>query len=53
MLEVFDKDVFHMGGDEIYFQCWQNDETVQNWQRNHSLYDLMHLWGFFQDSGKK
>ena len=53
MLQVFDNDIFHMGGDEIFFQCWFNDPEIQNWQRNRSSYDLMDLWGYFQESGMK
>jgi hexosaminidase len=53
MLELFDSDLFHMGGDEIYFQCWYNNPEVQQWQRNRSTFDLMDLWGHFQQTAFK
>ena len=51
MLEVFDRDIFHMGGDEVFFQCWYYQEQIRNWQRAEGSYDLMDLWGMFQEKG--
>ena len=51
MLEVFDKDMFHMGGDEVFFQCWYYNEQIRRWQEETDSYDLMDLWGHFQDKG--
>ncbi|CAL8095478.1 unnamed protein product [Orchesella dallaii] len=47
-LEVFDKDVFHMGGDEVFFQCWYYHTEIRNWLHSRGTHDLMDLWGEFQ-----
>jgi hexosaminidase len=51
MLDLFDRDLFHMGGDEIFFQCWHREPEVAAWARNHSTHDLMDLWAHFQTPG--
>ncbi|CAG7836289.1 unnamed protein product [Allacma fusca] len=48
MLELFDRDIFHMGGDEVFLQCWYYQDEIRNWQRSSGSYDLMDLWGLFQ-----
>jgi len=49
MLEVFDKDLFHMGNDEISFKCWLNYTEILEWLEEHQTDDLMELWGVFQE----
>ena len=29
--ELFDSDMFHMGGDEIKFACWKETESIVKW----------------------
>ncbi|ODM95998.1 Chitooligosaccharidolytic beta-N-acetylglucosaminidase [Orchesella cincta] len=48
MLEVFDNDIFHMGGDEISFDCWLASQEITDWMSIHNSTDLMDLWGIFQ-----
>lgn len=50
-LEVFDNDVFHMGGDEVFFQCWNSQRAIREWLQSRGTHDLMELWGHFQEKG--
>ncbi|CAG7727946.1 unnamed protein product, partial [Allacma fusca] len=50
-LDVFDRDVFHMGGDEISERCWLSYPPILEWlaingPNNNTLMDL---WGEYQD----
>ena len=51
LLDVFDRDIFHMGNDEISYKCWISDAGIQNWLKSHSS-DLIDLWGMFQEQGE-
>jgi hexosaminidase len=42
---MFDADLFHMGGDEVYKSCWMNNPTILKSIGNQSFMDL---WGKFQ-----
>lgn len=53
MMEVFDKDIFHMGGDEVDFRCYNSTPEVTEYMKQNNLsldakgfYDL---WGGFQE----
>uniref|UniRef100_A0A1A9ZNX1 Beta-hexosaminidase n=1 Tax=Glossina pallidipes TaxID=7398 RepID=A0A1A9ZNX1_GLOPL len=52
MFNLFDPDVFHMGGDEVFLTCWKDKSSINdwmtesNWRLDNS--DFMHLWGHFQ-----
>ncbi|XP_021948899.1 chitooligosaccharidolytic beta-N-acetylglucosaminidase isoform X1 [Folsomia candida] len=48
MLEVFDNDLFHMGGDEVFFPCWSSRQDMRDWLKNRGTNDYMDLWGYFQ-----
>jgi len=52
MFELFDPDVFHMGGDEVSVDCWRTSDRIQNWMtsKGWSLTenDFLRLWGHFQ-----
>ncbi|XP_053954917.1 chitooligosaccharidolytic beta-N-acetylglucosaminidase-like [Anastrepha ludens] len=52
MFELFDPDVFHMGGDEVSVNCWNSSKSIQNWmlEKGWGLNetDFMRLWGNFQ-----
>lgn len=52
MIEQFDPDVFHMGGDEVNENCWQSEQKITDWmeQRNISIDEagFMQLWDHFQ-----
>ncbi|XP_004525320.1 chitooligosaccharidolytic beta-N-acetylglucosaminidase [Ceratitis capitata] len=57
MFELFDPDVFHMGGDEVSVSCWNSSERIQNWmlQKGWGLNeaDFIRLWAHFQDEALK
>ncbi|XP_070509770.1 chitooligosaccharidolytic beta-N-acetylglucosaminidase-like [Chironomus tepperi] len=52
MLESFTPPVFHMGGDEIFFSCWNTSKPLQDWMLNRGLkldHDgFLELWGYYQ-----
>ncbi|XP_014088796.2 chitooligosaccharidolytic beta-N-acetylglucosaminidase [Bactrocera oleae] len=52
MFELFDPDVFHMGGDEVSVDCWNSTKRIQDWmlQKGWGLKesDFMRLWAYFQ-----
>lgn len=52
MFELFDPDVFHMGGDEVSVNCWNSSKRIQDWmlQKGWGLNesDFIRLWGHFQ-----
>jgi hexosaminidase len=52
MIEAFDPPAFHMGGDEIFFSCWNSSESLRQWMtaRDWQLDSehFMKLWGIFQ-----
>lgn len=57
MFELYNPDVFHMGGDEVSVNCWNSSATIRNWmtQRGWGLSeaDFMRLWGHFQTEALK
>lgn len=52
LLDVFDADMFHMGGDEVSEKCWNSSEEIQTfmiqnrWGLNKSSF--LKLWNYFQ-----
>ncbi|XP_014253586.1 chitooligosaccharidolytic beta-N-acetylglucosaminidase isoform X2 [Cimex lectularius] len=52
MGKVFDSDLFHMGGDEVNFNCWRSsDVIVENMTKmglNTTENDFLKLWSDFQ-----
>lgn len=57
MLKIFDNDLFHMGGDEVHFGCYNSSEEIKAWMAaNGTSTDVagfVSLWGSFQHQGKK
>ena len=56
MIQNFDPPLFHMGGDEIFFQCWNSSEEIKNWMtergwggNDKTKEDFFQLWGYFQN----
>lgn len=51
-VEWEDGGMFHMGGDEVFFPCWNNTQEVVNYLHDHgrgtNLEDFLFLWGEFQ-----
>ncbi len=48
--------IFHMGGDEVNFNCWAKDDGIRKWMREHKYEEdpdvdnrgYVELWGLFQ-----
>ncbi|RZC43025.1 hexosaminidase 1 [Asbolus verrucosus] len=53
MLKQFQPDLFHMGGDEVHFGCWNGTESIVQWMQNknwgRSEADFVKLWDHFQN----
>lgn len=54
MLEQFKPDIFHMGGDEINFNCWNSTESIKEWMKDNKWGleegDFIKLWNHFQSN---
>lgn len=53
MVEQFQPDVFHMGGDEVSLSCWNSTANIVNWMASEKNWsrteeDFMKLWDVFQ-----
>lgn len=52
MVAAFDMDMFHMGGDEVSFACWNTTESIVTWMKTKKWgreeADFMKLWNVFQ-----
>lgn len=53
MVEQFQPDVFHMGGDEVSLSCWNSTANIVNWMASEKNWttseeDFMKLWDIFQ-----
>ncbi len=54
MNDLFQSDVFHMGGDEVNFSCWNETEEILSWLKSRgktdqSKDDFLYLWSHFQN----
>ncbi|XP_066911880.1 chitooligosaccharidolytic beta-N-acetylglucosaminidase-like isoform X2 [Clytia hemisphaerica] len=49
--DMFDPDLFHAGGDEINFNCWNSTQEIADWlvqnYGGRSEEDIMKMWGMF------
>lgn len=49
-----DPDIFHMGGDEVNFACWNSSSEIKNWMKERGWgvaeADFMKLWNHFQSN---
>lgn len=52
MLQDFNPDYFHMGGDEVNVNCWNSSEVIKSWMiaRGWDLSEgsFYKLWDYFQ-----
>lgn len=50
--ELFQTDLFHMGGDEVNVNCWQSTPRIVEWMNNNSIPinidGFVDIWGMFQ-----
>ncbi|CAG0879764.1 unnamed protein product [Darwinula stevensoni] len=46
MLKMFESDLFHMGGDEVLFPCWNETEEIIEWMQTqgYEKEDFIRLW---------
>lgn len=46
--------LYHMGGDEVFMECWNSSKSLQDWMINRgwglTTDDFMKLWGYFQEN---
>uniref|UniRef100_A0A182IRJ1 Beta-hexosaminidase n=1 Tax=Anopheles atroparvus TaxID=41427 RepID=A0A182IRJ1_ANOAO len=49
-----EEEILHMGGDEVFFGCWNASEEVVNYMRdkgmNRTEHDFLQLWSEFQNT---
>nr|CAH7737714.1 unnamed protein product [Callosobruchus chinensis] len=55
MIEQFQPDIFHMGGDEVNFDCWKSTPNIVEWMQMKGLNvtmekDWIQLWTYFQNN---
>ncbi|CAH0551866.1 unnamed protein product [Brassicogethes aeneus] len=53
MFDQFKPDIFHMGGDEVNFNCWNSTKSIVDWMQNEKKWgrseaDFIKLWDHFQ-----
>lgn len=52
MIELFKPDIFHMGGDEVNFDCWNSTKNIVDWMQQQGWgrteEDFVKLWDVFQ-----
>nr|AYK27452.1 beta-N-acetylglucosaminidase [Lasioderma serricorne] len=53
MVDLFEPDVFHMGGDEVSNSCWNSTESIVSWMSTEKSWgrtatDFVKLWDYFQ-----
>lgn len=52
MMEQFNPDIFHMGGDEVALACWNTTDSITKWMEENGWgrkeEDFMKLWNLFQ-----
>ncbi|XP_067643595.1 chitooligosaccharidolytic beta-N-acetylglucosaminidase-like isoform X2 [Eurosta solidaginis] len=57
IFELFNPDIFHMGGDEVVSECWNSSESIRNWMQSQGWGleedDFHRLWGDFQNKALK
>ncbi|EFX90079.1 hypothetical protein DAPPUDRAFT_309875 [Daphnia pulex] len=53
MDDVFQSDMFHMGGDEVNMRCWNESESIKKWLVdkgwNKDPNPYLKLWSYFQN----
>ena len=37
IVEVFPSDFIHLGGDEVRYGCWENNENITAWMKEHNI----------------
>ena len=57
LFTAFPSEAFHMGGDEVKFDCWRADPGIQAWFSDQGLAgndeDMYSLWGMFQKNASE
>ncbi|CAG7832847.1 unnamed protein product [Allacma fusca] len=52
LLDIFDNELFHMGGDEVKLDCWLENAEITDYLKkkgkNNTQETLIELWGEFQ-----
>jgi len=52
-LDIFENDLFHMGGDEVHLNCWNTTPEITQWMLDNgkglAKEDFIELWSIFQD----
>ncbi|XP_066263012.1 chitooligosaccharidolytic beta-N-acetylglucosaminidase [Euwallacea similis] len=53
MFDQFQPDIFHMGGDEVNFNCWNSTQSIVDWMGKkgwgRTEADFIKLWDYFQN----
>ena len=54
MADLFQSDMFHMGGDEVNMRCWKETETIVEWMADKGWQtdleeSFLKLWSYYQN----
>ncbi|CAL4142333.1 unnamed protein product [Meganyctiphanes norvegica] len=54
MIDAFDPELFHMGGDDVSFKCWKNSPEITTYfsenNKEATSAELFELWNTFQET---
>lgn len=58
LVEYIDPEIIHMGGDEVFMECWNASESLRSWLNNRGWnleeeINFINLWGYFQENAMK
>lgn len=57
IIELLPDNVFHMGGDEVFFPCWNSTDEIISYLKNkgkgRNTEDFLDLWGYYQSNALK
>jgi hexosaminidase len=46
--DLFPDDYVHVGGDEVAFDCWGEDEKISKWMKEHNMNSTVDLYDYFE-----
>jgi hexosaminidase len=46
--KAFDDEFMHMGGDEVSFNCWQQDSSITTWMKQNNIANYTDLQAYYE-----